>query len=223
MDHSRTKDQQAVDTTSHADGRGSVAGGTVVGTTAEDGVLLAADTRSSRGTVVRSEGVQKLSQVHPTAVVGSPDPFDPAASFLRRLDSETDRYEISHGEPMDVTALGNIVATSLRESSLVDTTFLLGGVDADGAHLFRLGPDGGTLELTYTAIGSGRQVASGVLDAEHPGPFTMAAARPVAGRAIRSAAERDGQTGVGIHVAEVSDDGVEIHRHDAVEDFLDGC
>ncbi|MFC6942863.1 hypothetical protein ACFQE8_23370 [Salinirubellus sp. GCM10025818] len=45
----------------------------------------------------------------------------------------------------------------------------------------------------------------------------MSEARRVAGRAIQSAAERDVQTGVGVHAAEISDDGVDLREYDSVE------
>jgi proteasome beta subunit len=196
-----------------------VAGGTLVGLTTEDGALLAADTRTSRGAVVRSEGVRKISQVHPTAVLGSTDDLGTVQSFLRAIRFEADRYETSHDEPMDMTSLSTVAVTGLRERSMPDTTFLLGGVDADGPHLFTLDPDEGALEETYAAVGSGQQIAYGILDAEEPQSLTMSEARLIAGRAIRSAVERDVQTGDGVHVAEISDDGVDIHRYDTVDDL----
>jgi proteasome beta subunit len=198
-----------------------VAGGTLVGLTTEDGVLLAADTRTSRGAVVRSEGVRKISQVHPTAVMGSADDLGTAQSFARAIRSEADHYETSHDEPMDMTALSSLAVRELRERSMPDTTFLLGGVDADGPHLFTLGPDEAAFEETYAAVGSGQQIAYGILDAEIPQSLTTSEARLIAGRAIQSAAERDVQTGVGVHVAEISDDGVDVHRYESVDDLLE--
>jgi proteasome beta subunit len=222
MNHSQSEDQQSVASDYRTDGHGPVAGGTLVGLTTEDGVLLAADTRTSRGAVVRSEGVRKISQVHPTAVMGSTDGLGTAQSFVREIRSEADRYETSHDEPMDMTSLSTVAVTELRKRSMPDTTFLLGGVDADGPHLFTLGPDEGALEETYAAVGSGQQIAYGILDAKIPQSLPISEARLIAGRAIQSAAERDVQTDVGVHVAEISDDGVDIHHYESVDDLLDG-
>ncbi len=58
-------------------------------------------------------------------------------------------------------------------------------------------------------------------DAEEPQSLTTSEARLIADRAIQSAAERDVQTGVGVHVAEISDDGVDIHRYESVDDLLE--
>jgi proteasome beta subunit len=218
MDPSR-EGRQSTDSGYRADGRGT-AGGTLVGLTTADGVLVAADTRTSQGTVVRSETAQKLSQIHPTAVLGSTGSLGAVQSFVRAIRSETERYELERGEPMDMAALSTVVATELRERALSGPRFLLGGVDADGPHLFALGSAGSAFEESYAALGSGQQSADGVLDDAEPLSPSMSEARRAAARALRSAAERDVQTGVNIHLAEISDDGVTLHHTESVEDLL---
>ena len=56
-------------------------------------------------------------------------------------------------------------------------------------------------------------------DAEEPQSLTTSEARLRAGRAIWSAAEGDVETGVGVHVAEISDDGVDIYNYESVDDL----
>ena len=214
--------QPSIESDYRTDGRGPAAGGTLVGLTTDDGVFMAADTKTSRGAVVRSEAVQKLSQVHPTAALGSTDDLGAVQSFVRAIRLEADLYETTYGEPMDMTVLSTVAVTGLRERSMSESTFLLGGVDADGPHLFTLGPDESALEETYAAIGSGREIAYGILDAEVPQSPMTSEARITAGHAIQSAAARDVQTGVGVHVAEISDGGVDIHRYESVDDLLQG-
>ena len=217
MDRSRPGTRRAVESVYLTDGHGSVSGGTLVGLTTKDGVLVMADTRTSREASVCSETVQKISQVHPTAVMGSTADLGAVQSFVRTIRSESERYEVSHGQPMDMTALSTVVASELPQRSVPNSTFLLCGVDDDGPHVFTLGRDGSVIEEAYAAVGSGRQVAFGILDAEASPALTMSEARRVAGRAIQSAAERDVQTGVGVHAAEISDDGVDLKRYDSVE------
>lgn len=217
MNRPRPGTRRPIDSGYLADGHGFESGGTLVGLTTKDGVLVVADTRTSREASVRSESVQKISQVHPTAVMGSTADLGAVQSFVRTIRSESERYEVSHGQPMDMTALSTVVASELREEPVPDSTFLLGGVDDDGPHVFTLGRDGSVLKEAYAAVGSGRQVAFGILNAEASLSLTMSEARRVAGRAIQSAAGREVQTGVGVHIAEISDDGVDIQRYDSVE------
>lgn len=181
---------------------------------------MAADTRTSNDTAVVSEEVQKITQVHPTAAIGSTDDLGAVQSFLRTVRSEVDLYETCRGEPMDMTALSGFAARELRSLSLPDATFVLGGVDTNGSHIFTLGRDEGTVEDAYAAVGSGRQSAYGVLDAEEVESLTVGEARQVVIRAIKSAAERDMQTGGGLYLAEISGAGVNITEYESLDDLL---
>lgn len=214
---SRTTTRRQATDGYRTDGSGAASGGTLVATTASDGVVLAADTRTADGTAVSSEAVQKIAAVHPTAALGSTGDVGAAQSFVRAVRSEVDGYETSRGEPMDVSALGTFVAEELRSPSAPDATFVLGGVDDEGPHVFTVSAESGVTEAEYTAVGSGQQLAYGVLDAENPASGSTADARRVAGRAMESAVGRDVETGGGVHVAEVTADGVTVERHDSVD------
>jgi len=198
---------------------GSGVAGTLVGLATRDGVLLAADTRTSQGTVVRSERVQKLAQVHPTAAIGSTDHLGAAQSFVRTIRLEADRYETDRGHPMTLPELSTVAAGTLRSESEAGT-FVLGGVDAEGAHVFCLHPDGGVLEDEFVAVGSGQEVATGVLEAEATDSLPMAEARRVAGRALASSAERDALTGVGVRIAEITAAGVETADYESADELV---
>ena len=198
---------------------GSETAGTLVGIATRDGVLLAADTRTSQGTVVRSERVQKLAQVHPTAAMGSTDHLGVMQSFVRTIRLEADRYETDRGDPMTLPELSTVAAEKLRAES-ESGTFVLGGVDADGSHVFCLRPDGGVLEDEFVAVGSGQEIATGVLEAEATDSLPMAEARRVAGRALASSAERDALTGVGVRIAEITAAGVETADYESVDELL---
>ena len=177
--------------------------GTLVGLATRYGVLLAADTRTSQDTVVRSEHGQKLAQVHPTAAMGSIDHLGAAQSFVRTIRLEADRYETERGEPMTLPELSAVIAGKLRSGS-ESGTFVLGGV----------------LEDEFVAVGSGQAVATGVLEADVTDSLTMAEARRVAGRALASSAERDGLTGVGVRVTEITTGGAEMVDYESVDELL---
>lgn len=194
-------------------------GGTLVGLAGENGVVLAADTRASRGATVSSESVQKLVAVHPTAAMGSTDDLGAARAFVRAVRAEADRQELEHGEPMGLTALATFAVGRLRSGDAPNATFVLGGVDDEGVHVLSLSSDEGAVEAPFVAVGSGRQVAYGVLDDAGPGSLAMAEARRVVVRALATAAARDGRTGVGVTIAEVTADGVDLETHDSVDEL----
>lgn len=201
-----------------ADGSGA-RGGTLVALPAGEGVLMIADTRTGRDAHVRSEAARKIAQVHPTAAMGSTGDLGAAQSFLRAVRSEADRYGTRRGEPMDVPALARSAATELRARAGSTGTFVLGGVDDDGTHVFTLDPEGGALEEEYVAVGTGREVAYGVLDAEELESLEMGEARRIAGRVLERVAERDPRTGRGVDVAEITSGGVDVRRYDSVDEL----
>ncbi|WP_425604333.1 hypothetical protein [Natrinema gelatinilyticum] len=71
------------------DGDGTGSGGTFVSVRTNDGVFLISDTRTSRGTIVSSEGVRKITQIHPAAAMGSTDDLAQHSRSSARSDSRS--------------------------------------------------------------------------------------------------------------------------------------
>ncbi len=185
-------------------------GGTLIGIAASDGAILAADTRTTRGSVVRGDAVEKLVQVHPTGAMGSTDDLGPARAFVRRVRARVKRDELLRGEPMSLAALATFAAEALRQTPPGAAAFVLGGVDDDGSQVYMLGPDEGSMAVPYVAVGSGRATAFGVLEDADTASLSLAGTRRLAERALERAAARDARTGSETIVAEITVDGVDI-------------
>ncbi len=197
-----------------ADG-GETSGGVLVGVRATNGVLLAADTRTSRGAMVASDEAEKLWSVHPSAAIGSPVDLGDADAVARALRAEVDRYEHHRGQQLSVPALATAAGHEHRARPGLDATVVLGGIDETGSHVFAIGVDDGVVESDYAAAGTGRQSASGVLDRADTDSFSIADARDLVASAIESAAARDPRTGPAVDVAEIRLEGVDIHRYES--------
>jgi len=219
MDARATPGRWPTEATLRTDGGSPARGGTLVGLTTSDGVLLAADSRTSRGTTVAGDRVRKIEQVHPTAALGSTDHLGAVQSFVRTVRVEANRYETDRGEPMSLSALGTIASEALQAGPSPTPTVVLGGVDGEGPHLFTVDPEGGRLEDRPLAVGTGRAVASGVLEARAADSPTATEARRLAGAALAAATERDARTGTGVHVADVTADGVAISRYGSTDEL----
>lgn len=219
MDARANSGRWPTDATFRTDGGGPARGGTLVGLTTTDGVLLGADSRTSRGTTVAGDRVRKIEQVHPTAVLGSTDHLGAVQSFVRTVRVEANRYEMDRGEPMSLSALGTTASEALQAGPSPTPSVVLGGVDEEGPHLFTVDAEGGLLEDRYVAAGSGRETASGVLEARATGTPTADEARRLAGAALAAATERDALTGIEVHVADVTADGVSIRRHESSDEL----
>ncbi|WP_265109942.1 proteasome subunit beta [Halosolutus halophilus] len=202
-----------------ADG-GEIGGGILVGvrtTDDTDGVVLAADTRTSRDAVVTSDEVRKIAPIRPFAAIGSTTHLGDAEPFVHALRAEVDRYEDRHGRHMTVPALATFAGRELRSRPSLDATFVLGGVDEAGSHVFTVGADEGVVEADYAAEGSGHQVAYGVLDRGYGDSLALGEARDLVVDAIESAGERDPRTGPAVHLVELVDGRLDSDRYDSVD------
>ncbi|WP_135302052.1 archaeal proteasome endopeptidase complex subunit beta [Haloarcula amylovorans] len=190
-------------------------GTTTVGISTDDGVIIATDRRASLGgRFVSNKNVQKVEQIHPTAALTLVGSVGGAQSFIRSLRSEANLYEVRRDEPLSIHALATLAGNFARGGPFFAINPILGGVDAEGSHVYSIDPAGGVLKDKYTVTGSGTMVATGTIEGEYDPEMDLEDARNLAIRAVEAAAERDTGSGNGVVIAEVTADGVDIDRFD---------
>jgi proteasome beta subunit len=187
-------------------------GTTTVGLVTTEGVVLAADRRSSLGgRFVSNKNAVKIEQIHPRAAVTMSGSVGGAQAFIRQLRASANLYEARRDETMSMDALAQMAGNILRGTA--GTMPVLGGVDDDGSHVYEVDGAGGVLENTYSASGSGTQLATGVLERLYDDDLTLTEGVSVASEAIESAIERDTASGNGITVARISAEDVTIESY----------
>jgi len=190
-------------------------GTTTVGIATENGVVIGTDRRASLGgRFVSNKNVQKVEQIHPTGALTLVGSVGGAQSFIRSLRAEANLYEARRGEDISIPALATLAGNFARGGPFFMISPILGGVDEDGSHVFSIDPAGGVMEDDYTVTGSGLTVAYGTLESLYEDDLSMEEARTVAAEAVNAAAERDTGSGNGMHVTEVTDEGVEIEAYE---------
>ena len=193
-------------------------GTTTIGISTAEGVIVATDRRASLGgRFVSHKNVQKVEQIHPTAALTLVGSVGGAQSFIRSLRAEVNLYEARRGEHMSMTALSTLAGNFARGGPFLAINPILGGVDETGSHVFSIDPAGGVMEDDYAITGSGLTVAYGTLEDRYEEDMTNDEAQRAAGAAVKAAAERDTGSGNGLHVAEVTAEGVEIDEYDLDE------
>jgi len=207
--------------TARDDGAVNKTGTTTVGIVTEEGVVVATDMRASLGgRFVSNKSVQKVEQVHPTAVLTLVGSVGGAQSFVRTLRAEADLYEVRRDEPMTVHALATLAGNFARGGPWFAINPVLAGVDRDGSHVYSIDPAGGVMKDDYTVTGSGMQLAYGTIEGEYDREMSLADARDLAVRAVEAASARDTGSGNGVYVATVTGDGVDIEGFDETADAL---
>lgn len=189
-------------------------GTTTVGLETADGVVIATDMRASLGgSFVSSKDIQKVERIHPTAAITLVGSVGGAQSFIQNLRSEVNLYEARRGQQMNIEALATLAGNFARGGPFAAINPVLGGVDEQGSHVYSIDPAGGVMRDEYTVTGSGMTVAYGTLENSYEPNLSNDEATRVAASAVQAAVERDAGSGNGVYLAEITDDGVDIHGH----------
>jgi proteasome beta subunit len=88
------------------------------------------------------------------------------------------------------------------------TQTIVGGVDSDGPTLFILDPLGSLIPDNYATVGSGAEIAIGVLEAGYKHGMSLEDGRDLAIQAMKSAGARDVASGNAVDLLIISKDGV---------------
>lgn len=190
-------------------------GTTTVGIVCKEGIVLAADKRTSAGTLIADRNTKKVQQISDHMAITTAGLVSDAQLFTKIIKAQLALLSIRKGKEPTVKEAVNLLASmsynNIRQPSMVPgiVGFLLGGYDREGIHLYELGIDGSITESTdYRTDGSGSIIALGVLETLYKKDCTIEEGVKLALKTISAALRRDTATGDGIDVIVVSADGV---------------
>ena len=191
-------------------------GTTTVGIVCKDGVVLAADKRSSAGYMIANKRQTKLVQIAYNIAITQAGLVSDAQLLSKLIKAEIKLKDIQTNRATNVTEAANLLAgmlyANIRKMSMVPgiVAFLLAGVDDQGLHLYELGIDGSVTKFEdFVSDGSGSVFALGVLEGDYQPGLTVDQGVELAVKAISAALKRDMATGDGIDVLKVTHKGVE--------------
>jgi len=154
-------------------------GTTIVGLSCRDGVVLAADTRSTSGPMVMDKDKLKIHQISPrifSCAAGTSADCDQLTRgagqtlALQRLERKlagmneqpwSDRVTAARA-----SLLGGLRTSPGGSDRVPSAVFLLGGVDDRGPSLHQIESDGLSQEVRFSALGSGSLDAIAILETE---------------------------------------------------------
>ena len=189
-------------------------GATVVGISYNNGVILAAEKRVSFGNFVVNKSIKKTFPVtdHVGAacagMVADMQVLVRQVEALAKIRKLETRREMP---PNSVAKLMSVIMFERRYFPLL-TQVIVGGINSK-PEIYTLDPLGSLLPDEYAAVGTGAEMALGIMDAEFKPNMTEEKARELAIRAIKSAIQRDSSSGDGIDVLVVSKTG---HREESI-------
>lgn len=191
-------------------------GTTTIGIVCKDGVIMAADKRSTAGHMVANKEQTKLYQIADNMMVAQAGLVSDAQLLTKLIKAELKLKEIQTDRKSNVKEAANLLASfsysNLRRPSMVPgiVAFLLGGADEEGYHLYNLGVDGSVTERsTFDSEGSGSVFALGVLETLYKPNLSAEEGVKLALKAINAALQRDSASGNGVDIFKISEKGVE--------------
>src|SRR6185436_7259678 len=184
-------------------------GATAVGITYNDGVLLAAEKRVSYGNFVVNKNTKKTFNVtdHVGAacagMVADMQVLVRQVSALSKIRKLETRRNV---EPNSVAKLMSVIMFERRYFPLL-TQVVVGGVTTGKPEIYTLDPLGSVLPDRYAAVGTGAEMALGVMDADFNENLDEEMATNLALKSIRSSIQRDSASGDGIDILIINKNG----------------
>ena len=114
------------------------------------------------------------------------------------------------GRSISVRAAAKLTANILfnRRYAPLITQTIVGGLDEEGTSLYVLDVLGSLIPDKYAAVGSGTEIAVGVLEEGYKDGMLLQEAKDLVTRAVKSAISRDVMSGDGIDFLIITKEGV---------------
>lgn len=176
-------------------------GATAVGITYDGGIVLASERRISYGNFVVSKNTKKTFKITDfvgACCAGMVADMQVLAMQMRAL-TKIRKLELKREIPPNSVA--KMMSSLMYERRFYPllTQVIVGGVNGDAA-IYTLDPLGSVLPDDYAAVGTGAEMALGVLDQEFKKGMKEKDAVTLAVKSIKSAIMRDAASGDGIDV-----------------------
>ena len=153
-------------------------GATTVGAVFADGVLLAAEKRVTYGYFIMSKGGKKVFKVTDQIGVACAGLVGDMQILAKEMEAQANLFSMDTGRKISVRSAAKLMANVLfnRRYAPLITQTIVGGLDEDeGPSLYVLDVLGSLIPDKYAVVGSGTEIAIGVLEDGYK--ETMTAAR----------------------------------------------
>jgi proteasome beta subunit len=176
-----------------------IPGATAVGVTYKDGVVLGAERRITLGSMVVSKKGKKVFMVTDNVGAVCAGMVADMQNLVKEVGVYAKLKELEAKRQLKASAVAKLTSVIMfeRRFSPLLTQVILGGVDAK-PRIWVLDPLGSLLTDEYASVGTGAEMATGVMEAGYSAGMSEKDARDLAVSSIKAAIERDSMSGNGI-------------------------
>lgn len=188
-----------------------VPGATTIGVVCTDGLVLASEKRLSYGNLVISRVGKKVFKLTDRIGAACAGLVSDMQVLVRQVEAYSKLFELDTKRNIPVKSAAKVMSNLLFNRRLIPliTQTLVGGLDEEGTSLYILDILGSVIPDKFAAVGSGAQIAIGVLEEGYKEDITVKEARDLAVRAVKSAVSRDTLSGDGVDFLIVTKDGIQ--------------
>ena len=176
-------------------------GATAVGISYDHGVVLASEKRVSYGNFVINKNTKKTFPVTDQVGAACAGMIADMQILIRQVEALAKIRKLEtrrNVAPNSIAKMMSVIMFERRFFPLL-TQVIVGGID-EKPQIYTLDPLGSVLPDDYAAVGTGAEMALGVIDSEYKPEMSEQNARDLAVKAIKSSIQRDSASGDGIDI-----------------------
>jgi len=187
-----------------------IPGATTIGVVCADGVILASEKRVTYGYLVVSKGVKKVFKITDQIGAACAGLVGDMQVLTREVEAQANLFSMDVGRKISVRSAAKLMSVILfnRRYAPLITQTIVGGLDEEGPALYVLDVLGSLIPDKYAVVGSGTEIAIGVLEEGYKEGLSIEEAKALVTRAIKSAISRDAMSGDGIDFLVITKEGV---------------
>jgi len=187
-----------------------IPGATTIGVVCSEGVILASEKRVSYGYMVMSRTVKKVFKVTEGIGAACAGLVSDMQILVREVEAYAKLFKLDANRPISVKSTAKVMSNLLFSRRLFPllTQTIVGGFDDEGPSLYILDVLGSLIPDKYSAVGSGAEIAFGVLEQNYKEDMTIEDAKNMVTRAMKSAISRDVMSGDGIDFLTITSKGI---------------
>ena len=131
--------------------------------------------------------------------------------LAKEIEAQAKLFELDTKRPMPVKAAAKLMSNILFSSRMVPliTQTIVGGLDYAEPAIYVLDVLGSLLPDDYAAVGSGTQMATGVLEQGYKKNMSLRDAKALVLKSMKSAISRDAMSGDGVDLLIITRDGIQ--------------
>jgi len=188
-----------------------IPGATTLGVVCSNGVILASEKRVSYGYMVMSRVGKKVFKITDTIGAACAGLVSDMQILVREVEAYAKLFELDTGRPMSVKSTAKVMSNLLFGRRLIPliTQTIVGGMDDEGPSIYVLDVLGSVLPDKFAAVGSGAEIAIGVLEEGYKENMPVKEAKELVFRAVKSAVSRDIMSGDGVDFLTITKEGIE--------------